>query len=211
MRCAVDYLMGIDLGSTSLKAVVYDLAGNEVAGARRPTERFHPDPNHPEWTRWQPEQIWGGTAAAIHGAVAEIGDPGQIRAVAVTGMGMDGLPVDQQGKWLYPFISWHDPRTSPQLRWWQEHIGAQRQFAVGGNPLWPINSALRILWMAENEPEIFSRTHKWLLIEDFVNFMLCGRHATDYSMASCTLLFDQRQRAWSDELIERSGKARAPS
>jgi xylulokinase len=59
--------------------------------------------------------------------------------------------------------------------------------------------------MAEHEPEILRRTHKWLLIEDFLNFMLCGRHATDYTMASCTLLFDQRKLNWSDEVLGLSG------
>ena len=201
----MDYLMGIDLGSTSLKAVVYDLDGNVVASGSRPTERFNPQPEHPEWTVWQPEQIWGGTSAAIREAVAKLDDPRRIRALAVTGMGMDGLPVDDQGRWLYPFISWHDPRTGPQLKWWQANIGAEKVFSIGGNPLWPINSALRILWMAENEPAILRRADKWLLIEDFLNFMLCGRQVTDYSMASCTLLFDQRTRSWSEELIQRSG------
>jgi xylulokinase len=200
----MDLLMGIDLGSTSLKAVVYDVRGNVVASGSRPTERFHPDPAHPDWTVWKPEQIWGGTAEAIRSAVGQLDDPRQIRACAVTGMGMDGLPVDEQGNWLYPFISWHDSRTTPQHAWWQEKIGAAKVFSIGGNPLWPINSALRILWMRENEPQIFARTHKWLLIEDFLNFMLCGRQVTDYSMASCTLLFDQRSLGWSDEMLERS-------
>jgi len=197
--------MGIDLGSTSLKAVVYDLDGNVLARGSRPTERFHPDAEHPEWTVWQPEQIWGGTAAAIREAVSGLDDPGHIQAVAVTGMGMDGVPVDDAGRWLYPFISWHDPRTVPQLEWWKENVGAEKVFSIGGNPLWAINSALRILWMAENEPEILARTDKWLLIEDFLNFMLCGRRATDYSMASCTLLFDQRKLDWSEELLGLSG------
>jgi xylulokinase len=201
----MDYLMGIDLGSTNLKAIVYDLKGRKVAGGSRPTRRFHPEPAHPDWTVWDPEQIWGGTADAIREAVAQLADPSRIRAVAVTGMGMDGLPVDEQGQWLYPFISWHDPRTLPQHRWWCEHIGVERQFAIGGNPLWPINSALRILWIAEHEPDIYRRCHRWLLIEDFLNHQLCGRAVTDHSMASCTLLFDQRRRQWSDELIEHSG------
>ncbi len=172
----MDYLMGIDLGSTSLKAVVYDLAGRKVAGGSRPTERFHPQADHPDWTVWQPEQIWNGTAAAIREAVQQMNDPTQLRAVAVTGMGMDGLPIDEQGNWLYPFISWHDPRTIPQHQWWIDNIGAEKQFSIGGNPLLPINSALRILWMAEHEPHIYQQTYKWLLIEDFLNFMLCGRH-----------------------------------
>jgi len=199
------YLMGIDLGSTSLKAVIYDRDGSAIAGGSRPTERFHPSPERPEWTVWEPEQIWGGTAAAIRDALAALDDPRQVKAVAVTGMGMDGVPIDEEGKWLYPFISWHDPRTGPQLEWWQEKIGAEKVFSIGGNPLWPINSALRILWVAENEPRILARTDKWLLIEDFLNFMLCGRRATDYSIASCTLLFDQRKLDWSEEMLEASG------
>jgi xylulokinase len=59
--------------------------------------------------------------------------------------------------------------------------------------------------MAEHEPEILARTDKWLLIEDFLNFMLCGRRATDYTMASCTLLFDQRKRDWSEEILSQTG------
>lgn len=201
----MDYLAGIDLGSTSLKCAVYDLAGNLVACGSRPTERYSPYPDHPEWTVWQPEQIWRGTAAAIKEAIASLADPRDIKAVAVTGMGMDGLPVGEQGNWLYPFISWHDARTEPQLRWWESHIGAERTFCTGGNTLWRFNTALRLLWMAEHEPQILKRTHKWLLIEDFLNFMLCGRQATDYTMASCTLLFDQRKRDWSEEILAQSG------
>jgi xylulokinase len=201
----MDYLVGIDLGSTSLKAVIYDLDGQAVASGSRPTERHNPYPDHPEWTVWLPEQIWGGTAAAVRDAVAQLSDPHRIRGVAVTGMGMDGVPLDADGKWLYPFISWHDPRTALQLNWWEQHIGADRTFRSGGNTLWRFSTALRLLWMAEHEPEILARTAKWLLIEDFLNFMLCGRQATDYTMASCTLLFDQRRLDWSDEILQLAG------
>ena len=69
----MDYLMGIDLGSTSLKAVIYDLDGNVAASGSQPTERYNPYPDHPEWTVWQPEQIWGGTAEAIKEAVSPTG------------------------------------------------------------------------------------------------------------------------------------------
>jgi xylulokinase len=201
----MDYLAGIDLGSTSLKCVIYDLDGNVVASGSRPTERFNPYPDHPEWTIWRPEQIWGGTADAMKEAVAQLDDPHHIKAVAVTGMGMDGVPVDEKGNWLYPFISWHDPRTEEQLQWWQKNIGVENTFRIGGNTLWRFNTALRLLWMAEYEPSILNRTDKWLLIEDFLNFMLCGRRATDYTMASCTLLFDQRKRDWSKEILFQSG------
>ena len=201
----MDLLMGIDLGSTSLKAIVYDLDGKLVAQGSRPTEGHHPDKDHPDWAVWLPRQIWSDTAAAVKEAVSGLDDPAAIRAVAVTGMGMDGVPMDADGKWLYPFINWHCPRTAPQQQWWLQNVGAEKQFAISGNPVWAINTALRLLWMREHEPAILDKTRKWLLIEDFLNFMLCGEIATDYSMASCTLLFDQRKRDYSDELLEISG------
>ncbi|MBC8507151.1 MAG: hypothetical protein H8D34_19980 [Chloroflexi bacterium] len=82
----------------------------------RPTERYNPYPDHREWTVWQPDQIWGGTAAAIKEAVSKLDNPHHIKAVAVTGMGMDGVPIDKQGNWLHPFINRHDPRTETQLQ-----------------------------------------------------------------------------------------------
>ncbi|HUJ75852.1 MAG TPA: FGGY family carbohydrate kinase, partial [bacterium] len=203
------YLVGIDLGSTTLKSVVYDRSGNAVASGARPTERRHPHADHPDWVAWDPDQIWQGAAAATREAVERLPDARGIRGVAVTGMGMDGVPVDGEGRWLYPFISWLCPRTEPQLAWWEKHIGAEKTFSIGGNTLWRHSTALRLLWMAENQPAILGRTDKWLLIEDYLNFMLCGRRATDYSMASCTLLFDQRTRSWSEEMLARAGVPRA--
>ncbi|GAF72454.1 unnamed protein product, partial [marine sediment metagenome] len=205
----MDYLMGVDLGSTSLKAIVYDLDGKLISSASRPTTVHHDDPDHPDWAVWLPEEIWGDTAAAIKEAVGKLDDPGDVKGVAVTGMGMDGVPMDAEGNWLYPFISWHCPRTTPQQEWWVENIGAEKQFAITGNPIWGINSALRILWMREHHPEILEKTHKWLLIEDFLNFMLSGKMATDYTMASNTLLFDQTTKDYSDELLAASGIDRA--
>ncbi len=200
----MDYLMTIDLGSTTLKALIHDLDGNCVASANRVTEKRTP-PGHPEWVEWDPDQIWTGAAAAAKEAVSQVDDPSLIRGVTVTGMGMDGVPVDRDGRHLYPFISWHDPRTAPQAGWWKENIGAERTFSIAGFPSWAITGAMRILWMKEHEPEIMARAHKWLLIEDFLNFRLCGVVATDFSMASCMLLLDQQTRQWSDELLAASG------
>ena len=204
----MDYLMAIDLGSTSLKAIIFDLDGNVVSSASRQTEQITPE-RHPEWVIWDPDQIWNGSAASVKDALAGIDDPLQVKAVAVTGMGMDGVPVDANGSHLYPFISWHDPRTAPQAQWWNENIGAEKTFAVTGFPTWAIVAAMRILWMKENQPEIMAAADKWLLIEDFVNNKLCGAVATDRSMASCMLLMDQSKHQWSDELINASGIGRS--
>lgn len=200
----MNYLMAIDLGSTSLKAVIYDLDGNLISSSSRPTEKITPD-GHPDWVIWDPDQIWQGAAAAAKEAVGAIDDAAQIKAVAVTGMGMDGVPIDTAGQHLYPFISWHDSRTTPQSEWWNKQIGAEKTFAVTGFPTWPMTAAMRILWVKQHEPEIMARADKWLLIEDFLNHKLCGVIATDFSMASCMLLMNQAKREWSDELLSASG------
>ena len=201
----MDLLLGIDLGSTSIKTIFYDLNGNAVAKASRPMQRFHPNPEHPEWTVWDPDELWNQIAAACRDAVSQIADPAAIQGIATTGMGMDGLPMGEHGERLYPLISWHDPRTSPQFDWWIKTITSAKTFSVGGNPVTAINSALRMLWMKENEPEIYRRAYKWLLIEDYVNYCLSGVFATDESMASCTMLFDQKERNWSEEMCRLSG------
>ncbi len=200
----MDYLAAIDLGSTSLKTAIFDANGRSVAVAGRPTEQVRPGGDHPDWVVWDPEQIWGGAADACREAVGRLDDPKRIRAVAVTGMGMDGVPVDADGKVLYPFISWHDPRTAPQAAWWTKTVGAEKTFAITGFPIWHMEAVMRLLWMREHEPEILKRAETWLLIEDFLNFRLCGARATDYSMASCFLLLDQRRRDWSEELLAAS-------
>lgn len=197
------YLLGVDVGSTNLKAVLFDYHGKVVAKADTPTELARPEKDHPDWAVWRPEQIWSGIAQAVRRAVAGI-DASAVKGVAVTGMGMDGVPLDASGEWLYPFISWHCPRTLPQQQWWIEEVGIERQFEIGGDQIWPFNTALRLRWMKERQPAILERAHKWVLIEDFINFMLCGELATDFSMASTTLLFDQSTRSWSEELLRRA-------
>ena len=199
-------IAAIDLGSTSLKAMIFDLDGRCLATASRPTEQTNPyAAAHPEWVFFDPEQIWGGAADACREAVAQLADPRSIRGVSITGMGMVGVPVAADGAVLYPFISWQDPRTGAQADLWERAIGAERTFAIAGLPPWAMTGAMRIRWLMEHEPAIIAQADKWLPIEDFVNFRLCGVMATDFSVATCTLLFDQRRRAWSDELVEAAG------
>ena len=199
-------IAAVDLGSTSTKVCLYTSDGRCAASASRPTERCNPfSAQHPEWVFWNPDAIWCGVGEAFREALSAIDDPARVAGVAVTGMGMDGVPVDENGKTLYPFISWHCGRTAPQAAWWEKNVGAEKTFSIAGFPPWAMTGVMRVRWMMEHEPDIIERAASWLLIEDFVNFKLCGVRATDPSMASCMLLFDQKRRDWSDELVTASG------
>ncbi|MCF7673897.1 MAG: hypothetical protein K9M97_01025 [Akkermansiaceae bacterium] len=206
MKSERKLVAAIDLGSTSIKAFLYTPDGRCAASAARPTERYNPcEAEHPEWVFWDPDAIWKGVGEACRDVLTGLDDPARVVGVAVTGMGMDGVPVAEDGRVLYPFISWHCARAAPQAAWWDQTIGAEKTFGIAGFPPWAMTGVMRVRWMMEHEPAVIQQAESWLLIEDFVNFKLCGVRATDPSMASCMLLFDQKQRAWSDELIECSG------
>ena len=133
-------LLGLDIGSTSIKANIYDEKGHIVSGGSRPTELFHPDRAHPNWAIWDPDNIWSAVKDAIATALKNISNIKDIQAVAVTGFGMDGVPIDKNGKWLYPFISWHCPRTEEQCNIWSKKIGPEHIFALTGKQVMPIDT-----------------------------------------------------------------------
>jgi xylulokinase len=199
------FLMGIDLGSSSIKAVAYDSAGEIAASHSVQTEIKYLDSEHPTWAFWDPDLVWDSIVTVIKMVLNDIGNPADIKGISVTGLGMDGVPLDKNGNWLYPFISWQCTRTEPQSRAFRNKVGAEKIFSITGKQVLHIDTVYRLIWMQENQPEILARTDKWLLIEDFINYMLCGRQATDYTMASCTSLFDQKTLKWSDELFELAG------
>ena len=203
----MDYLMGIDLGSTSIKAVVYDENGNLKASGSTPTQASHLDKEHPEWVFWDPDIIWQSVSQSVASALSEL-DGDNIAAVAVTGWGMDGLSIDKAGEPLYPFISWHCTRTEPQRERFEKMVGPEQIFQVSGTQMLTIHSAYRMMWIMDTYPEILPKAETWLPIEDFINYKLCGARGTDHSMASCTALFDQKKRKWSEELIELAGVPR---
>jgi xylulokinase len=198
-------LMGIDLGSTSIKALIVDKKGNTISIGTTPTVVDYPDNEHPSWAVWYPDKIWKSVCTSVRKALSGIDDPEQVKALAVTGFGMDGLPVDESGKDLYPFISWHCSRTEQISREWSEKTGAETIFNISGKQVMPIDSIYRMIWLKENHPEIMQKTYKWLLIEDFINMKLCGAFATDFSMASTTSVLDQESKTWSKDLIEKAG------
>jgi xylulokinase len=198
----MEYLLGIDVGSTSMKAVIYDLDGNVVAQASQPTISLANDPEHPNWQVYLPEDIWNGIASAIKEAVNQIDSAELIRAAAVTGLGADAVPLDEKGEPVYPFINWLCTRTAPQFDWWLETVGLEKTFQVSGWQPFVWSTVLRFKWLKENELDISHRIHKWLIVEDYINYQLTGRYSTDYTDASPTLLFDQRSLTWSDELLQ---------
>lgn len=193
------YLVGIDVGTTNTKAVVYDPERGEViALGRHPTRTYHPRPG---WSEFDPAQIWQGVAESLRQALAQVPSTASIAGVGVSSMGEAGIPIDASGEYLYPIIAWYDPRAEPQLDALCRKLGTYEIFDITGQSPRNIFSLPKIVWLQEHHPDIVRRAGRWLCMEDFVIWKLSGEYATDYSVASRTLAFDQRQRFWSSRIL----------
>ena len=194
------YYAGVDIGTTNTKALVYDPAvGRVVAVASRPTIACHPRPG---WTEFSADEVWRGVVECLREVTS--GRRESIAGVAVASMAEAGVPLDSAGRVLYPIIAWHDPRTQPQVDRWRDWVGERRIFAITGQPLQAKFSVNKLLWLRENEPNVSAATRKWLCLEDYINWKLSGEYGISESLASRTMLFDQREKAWSAELLDRA-------
>lgn len=196
-------LAGLDVGTTNIKALIFTPDGQVVAQASRPTPTQTPQPG---WAHYDPEALWQTTAAALREAAASV-EAGRIVSVAAASMGEAAVPLDAQSRPLYPAIAWFDPRTLPQAEWLDHVIGKDRLFAITGLSLQPIFGLCKLLWLKQNEPDVFARAVRWLNIADYIAFRLSGEQATDLSLASRTLALDLAARRWSDAILGEVGIA----
>lgn len=191
-------LAGVDLGTTNIKAIIFEPNGAIVSTASVPTPTIYP---RPTWAYHDPEAFWTKAAQAIRSAVSQVDDPRRIVSIAATSTGETGFPLDAAGEATYESIAWFDGRTKAEARWLDANIGADRLFAITGLSLQPIFSLCKILWLRTNAPEAFARTVRWLNAADFIAFRLCGVPATDPSLASRMMMLNLRRLAWADDLL----------
>jgi xylulokinase len=197
----MELILGIDIGTTNCKAILFTLAGQLVASGSAPTPTYHP---RPEWSEHDPEQLWQTVAATIRQSLRGQ-NPALVRGISVTSVGESGTLVDANGRALCPMIAWYDARTAPELRRWQATIDQRRVTAITGLQARPIATLFKLQWLREHAADAYQTATRWLLTADYIAFRLCAAQATDYSLASRTLLFNLHTRQWSHELIEAAG------
>jgi xylulokinase len=191
--------LGIDVSTTGAKALLIDEQGQVVSSASTPLSLSTP---HPLWSEQDPHEWWAGTENSIRQALAKAGVDGKaVTAVGLTGQ-MHGLVLlDEQGEVLRPAILWNDQRTAAQCDEIHRRLGKERLIQITGNVALTGFTAPKILWVNQNEPEVFQRARHILLPKDYTRFRLTGDYATDKAGGSGTILFDLRARDWSPEVL----------
>jgi len=178
----MDYFLGVDISTTSTKALLIDLTGKVIAVH---STMYGFDTPHPLWSEQHPGLWWDAAQRSIRAVLESSGiAPDMIGGVGLTGQ-MHGLVLlDAAGGVLRPAILWNDQRTQAQCDEIHRRIGRKKFIRITGNIALAGFTAPKILWVRENEPEIYARAAHLLLPKDFVRFMLTGRFAMDKSDAS---------------------------
>ncbi|NJO81497.1 MAG: hypothetical protein HC828_01195 [Blastochloris sp.] len=192
-------ILGLDIGTTSVKACFYDDNGKLIASANRPTPVTNP---RPRWAEHDPEALWLGVVESIQDALQHLPQPHAIAGVAVASMGEAGVPLDRNGQPIFPIIAYYDMRADDYVQLWQSHISSAHIHAISGQIVRPPFGVMKLLWLRDQHPALFQRMHCWLSVGDYILYRLAGVYATDYSLASRTMLLDQRTRQWSQELLD---------
>ena len=191
----MQYLIGIDIGTSATKAVLFDEAGKAV---RSHTVEYPMAQPRNGWAEQNPEDWW----QAVQACLTEIGTE-NVAGIGLSGQ-MHGLVMlDAAGEVIRPAILWCDQRTKAQCDEITNLVGKERLIALAANPALPGFTAPKILWVREHEPENYQRCRHILLPKDYIRYKLTGEFATDVSDASGMLLLDIQNRRWSAEILER--------
>lgn len=196
------YLLGLDIGTTNTKAVVYDLGGRMRAAALAPTPLTECGLGQ---AIRDPEALYRTAAGVIRQAAAQIEDPAEVLAISFSSMAEAGVPLDARGAPVYPIIAWYDTRTLPYQEWWQTHLGEEQVYAITGLQPRHIFSINKLMWLRDHEPEAYGRLALWLSVADYIAFRLSGVAAMGYSQACRTMAFDLRTLGWSAEILQAAG------
>lgn len=197
----MDYFLGVDVGTTNIKAAVFNLEGELLAYHSVGNVIHHPVP---EESNFDPEELWENLCICIRTVAAQVG-PENIKAVTASSMAESGVPLDGEGKPLYPIIAWYDNRTIPQMEKLDEMIGARRIYSITGQILSAKYGLCKMMWIKEHHPDVMEKAVHWLSVQDYVIYRLSGEFATDYTTAGRTLCFDLNTLDWSSELMEAAG------
>ncbi len=189
--------LGLDIGTSAIKAVLVDDAQSVVATAETPLAISRPQPGFSEQN---PEDWWQATLSSIDRLKAEKPQAlAAVRGVGLSGQMHGAVLLDKAGAVLRPAILWNDGRSSAECRELEERFPALHR--VAGNLAFPGFTAPKLLWVRKHEPEIFARMAKVLLPKAYVGYRLTGEMVEEMSDASGTLWLDVARRDWSDEAL----------
>ena len=196
---AGECFLGIDVGTSGVKAIVVDESGDVIASATIPLALSTPQPG---WAEQDPDAWWTASIAAIRSVLASRSDV-DVVAIGISGQMHSSVFLDGQGDVIRPALLWCDGRTTAECREITESVGGESKLRdLARNPALEGFTLPKVLWLRNHEPQAFARLSTVLLPKDFIRYRLTGALATEPSDASATLMFDTAELCWSTEIFD---------
>ncbi len=197
------YLLAHDLGTSGNKAALFSTDGTLIGSqiVSYPTHYFHHN-----WVEQNAEDWWNAVCESTKTLLQTTKiSPEEIAAVSFSGQMMGCLCVDKQGNPLRPAIIWADQRSQIQAAQVAEHISQKDYYNIVGHPNTASYGIQKLMWIRDNEPDIYEQTYKILNAKDYIVFRLTGTFCTDYSDGNSLGFFDLAHFQWSEELLSYAG------
>lgn len=193
------YLLGIDIGTSGTKTVLFDRGGNPISSSTAEYPLYQPEIG---WAEQDPQDWWKAVCITINQVIKD----SNINPESISGIGLSGqmhglVMLDGDGNVLRKSIIWCDQRTAKECVEITEKVGEKRLIDITANPALTGFTASKILWVRNNEPETYGKCRKILLPKDYIRYMLTGEFATEVSDASGMQLLDIKNRCWSKEVL----------
>lgn len=198
----MNYLLGIDIGTSGTKTLLINASkdGEVVASSTKTYPLYTPKPL---WAEQEPEDWWQGTIASVREVLQQSGiDPKQIKGIGLSGQMHGSVFLDKENSVLRPAILWCDQRTQTECDWIMDTVGREKTVELISNPVLTGFTAGKIIWLRNNEPEVYQQVKKVLLPKDYIRLRLTGEFATEVSDASGTALFNVTKRDWAYEMLD---------
>lgn len=193
------YILGVDIGTGSIKAVAVGLDGEAITSTQRHYPLMQPEPSFAEQ---DPELIWQGFLNCIREIIDRLGQP---QAISLSSAMHSLILVDQEGKPLTNMINWADTRSATIAYQLRSSPEGKNLYEQTGTPIYSMSPLSKIIWFRENRKGLFDETAKFISIKELVWFRLFGRFQVDHSIASATGLFDILKFCWSKEALKLAG------
>lgn len=190
-------LLGIDIGTTGCKSVIFNHNGEILASEYMEYPLIHPFPG---WNELDPNLVLYYVKETIKKANQKV-KKDRVSALAISCQGEAIIPIDKEGNCLYNAIVTFDGRTKEQYEFWKENLGSSAVFKITGMPLNPMYSINKIMWLKKHRRDIFKSTYKFLCFEDFIHLKLGLPPSISYSLAARTAAFDIVKKQWSDFIL----------
>ncbi|MBG6236147.1 gluconokinase [Pedobacter sp. CAN_A7] len=187
----MEYIVGVDIGTGSVKAVAVDLSGNSFEVDQ---QHYSYQSQQPDYHEQDAEEIWLSFQKSLQAIVQKIGY--QPKAISLSAAMHSVIAVDESGNALSPMITWADSRSAAVAKKLKNSSTGLAIYQATGTPIHAMSPLCKLIWLKENDQELFKTTHKFISIKEYIWFKLFKEFVIDYSIASCTGMFDIEALTW---------------